>query len=70
MVDNLCTSLQAEKLCKVTTFMSFKNYENNSTVVKVITKNTVAPYCRGHDVFSNMVVIHHLDFTFLNFDHP
>jgi len=46
MVDNLCTSLQAEKLCKVTTFMSFKNYENNSTVVKVITKNTVAPYCR------------------------
>ena len=29
-------------------FTSFKNYENNSRIVKIMTKNTVAPGRLGH----------------------
>jgi len=42
VVDNLS---YAEKSAK---FTSFKNYENNSRIVKIMTKNTVAPGRLGH----------------------
>jgi len=36
-----------QKMCEVTRF-SFKNYENNSTIVKVMMKNRVAPFYLRH----------------------
>jgi len=44
VVNNLCTSLDAEKCTKL---QASKNYENNSRIVKVMTKNRVAPFYLG-----------------------
>jgi len=38
---------RCRKMCKVA---SFKNFENNLTTVKVMTKTKVAPFYLGHGV--------------------
>ena len=53
MVDNYCTSVDAEK-CEVA---SFKNFENSLTTVKVMTKTKVAPFYLGHGVFAVLLPI-------------
>jgi len=47
VVDNCCTSVDAEKMCEVA---SFKNFENSLATVKVMTKTKVAPFYLGHGV--------------------
>jgi len=47
VVDNCCTSVDAEKRAKL---RASKNFENSLTTVKVMTRTKVAPFYLGHGV--------------------